>query len=208
MLFGDADVGNLATSKTLDRPTELKMIDRQTLWADVFKSILGYVVEQAARRVNGPLEGVVSVDVDPVDDDIVRLTADVDGKTVPVGYEVTFPEVLERSVTERVDAIVKATTLGNAGGTPAGTVDPRTAVSLLLRALGLDDIDELLDELVPEGTTWEELRPEPVIPPALQGTAGPPPKPADGKPGDPNQDAQVAEALREVRTALAQLLAA
>lgn len=194
MLFGDADVGNLATSKTLDRPTELKMLDRQTLWADIFKDLLGYVVEQAADRVNGPLSGVVDVEHDEDDEAIVRLRAGDD----LVSYEVTFPEILERSAAERVDAIVSAVTLD--GKTPAHTIDPRTAVGLLLRALSLDDIDEILDEIVPEGTTWEDLRPEPASPPTGQ----------PGRPAmvDPSQQDQVAEALRDVRAAIVQLLAA
>ena len=32
ILSGDADVGNLATAKTLDRPTELAMRSRQAMW--------------------------------------------------------------------------------------------------------------------------------------------------------------------------------
>jgi hypothetical protein len=46
--FGDANVGNHATAKTLDRPTELKFLDRQTLWADIHQDILQYVIDQSA----------------------------------------------------------------------------------------------------------------------------------------------------------------
>lgn len=191
ILFGDADVGNLATAKTLDRPTELKVVDRQTLWADVLKDLLGYVVETAARKANGPLQGVVDVDVDQDDPAIVHLTAaGADGVDTPVVYEVTFPDVLERSVTERVEAIVKATTLGNTKGVPAGTIPPRQAIALLLRALGLDDIDELLDDVVPEGTTWSEI---------TAATAAP-------ESGAQDAEAETTEALREVRATLLELL--
>ena len=47
--FGDVSVGTLATARSLDRPTELQMIDRQTLWRDVFKDILGFVLSQADK---------------------------------------------------------------------------------------------------------------------------------------------------------------
>ncbi len=197
ILFGDADVGNLATAKTLDRPTELKMLDRQTLWADVLKDLFSYVVEQAARRANGTLGGVVTVTDDPDDPSLVALTvAGEDGKPAPVQYEINFPAILERSVTERVKAIVDATTLGNSQGTPAGTLQPRQTIALLLAALGIDDVDELVDEFAPEGTTWADLQ------------ADLAPAPAPAVPPEEDQAAvQTREALREVRAALVELVA-
>jgi len=205
MLFGDADVGNLATSKTLDRPTELKMLDRQTLWADIFKDLLGYVVEQAAERVNGPLAGVVTVEHDEDDEAIVRLKAGTDeGDDVFVSYEVTFPDILERDVVARIDSIVSAVTLD--GKTPFGGIDLRTSVGLLLRALGMEDVDELLDELAPEGTGWDDVRPGPTEEEKLAAELAV--KSAGQPVGSqlPSKDDQVAEALRDVRSALAALL--
>ena len=203
ILFGDAEVGNLATAKTLDRPTELKMLDRQTLWADTLKDVLLYVIEQAARKANGPLAGVVTLTPDEDDAELVRPTvrmADADGteQEVPPPIEVVFPAILERDVVARVDAIVNALTLD--GKSPAGTIDPRTAVTLLLQALGLDDVDEILDQLVPEGTTWADLRPEapPEAPPATPPATGP------GSAVPPADE--VAEALREVRDAARKIL--
>lgn len=40
--FGDASVGNYATAKTLDRPTELKILSRQHLWAYSIQIIVVY----------------------------------------------------------------------------------------------------------------------------------------------------------------------
>src|ERR1035437_4792011 len=37
--FGDGSQGNLATAKTMDRPTELKMLRRQKFWAEIFQQI-------------------------------------------------------------------------------------------------------------------------------------------------------------------------
>lgn len=43
--FGDVSVGTLATGKSLDRPTELKMRMRQSLWKDVLTKVLRWVIE-------------------------------------------------------------------------------------------------------------------------------------------------------------------
>lgn len=122
--FGDVNTGNLATAKSLDRPTELKFLDRQALWKDVIRDITGFALEAAVRARKLP------------------PTAD---RTV----EVTFPPILEHDVAETIAAVVAAATLD--GKTPAGTMDARTLVRLLLTALGVDNIDELLDALAPEG---------------------------------------------------------
>lgn len=206
MLFGDADVGNLATAKTLDRPTELKMIDRQTLWADVWRDLLEYVCLQAAKATSGALNGVATIEVD--DDGIETLsvseTSEKTGKEITFGIDVDFPPILERDVKDMMEAIVSATTLNDKH--PVGTLDKRTVVSLIARALNLDDIDELIDLIAPEdgkvdadgnepGTGWVITPPAPVI------TA------PGGKPGGAGKspDDQVAEALREVRAAAAAL---
>jgi hypothetical protein len=55
ILSGDAQVGNYATSRTLDRPTELQMRTRQTMWADVMVDILAYVIAKSKRAANGGL---------------------------------------------------------------------------------------------------------------------------------------------------------
>lgn len=44
ILSNDPQQGALATAKTLDRPTELALTDRQTLWADIIKEMLGHVL--------------------------------------------------------------------------------------------------------------------------------------------------------------------
>ncbi len=196
MLFGDADVGNLATSKTLDRPTELKMVDRQTLWADVWTDLLEYVCLQSAKATSGPLQGVATIVVD--DEALESLEVEEihekTGKPITFGIDVDFPPILERDVDKRIGAIVSAVTLD--GNRPIGTLDQRTVISLILSALGLDDIDEMVDMIAPEegeGTGW-------VIDPPAPTT--PPPSPA----GVPDPDEEVAEALRQVRDAATALV--
>jgi hypothetical protein len=181
MLSGDVSTGNLATAKSLDRPTELKMRNRQTLWADVYTDILNYVVDQAAIRVNGPLDG--HLEVDPYSGDTkVVLNPDTDGQPMDRGIDINFPSVLEHDPAVRVKAIVDAATLGNTMGTVAGTIDPKTLSRLLLSALGVDDIDEKIDELFPDNMVIDQA-----------GNPVPPPVPAE--PG-------LTEATRELKEAI------
>lgn len=120
--FGDASVGTLATAKSLDRPTELKMIDRRTVWGDVFKDILGFALSKRA------VDGFTTGNKEKIDID--------------------WPPLLEHNVGEAVDAIIAATTMD--GKRPAGTLDIETATRLMLTALGYDDIDEELKKHPPK----------------------------------------------------------
>lgn len=132
--FGDASVGTLATAKSLDRPTELKMIDRRTLWGDTFKDLIGYVL--AKKEQPGGLTIVMNADVQ---------------------IDVTFPALLEHAVKEAVDAIVSAATLD--GKALAGTMEVELVARMLLTALGEDDVDELL-----AGMDFAAMAPDPAAP--------------------------------------------
>ena len=115
--FGDVSVGNLATAKSLDRPTELKFRDRQMLWADVLTTILKYVVKMS--------RGVQRIDE-------VLIT-------------VTFPPILEHDIAEQMGAIVAGATLN--GSALASTIDRETLSKLVLNALSVPNVQEVLDEL-------------------------------------------------------------
>lgn len=122
--LGDADVGNHATSKTLDRPTELKFTERQELWKAALTDMLLFVVRAKNANARGELQAI-----DPEAPHI----------------DVDFPDLLEKSVEDRVKAIAAAATLD--GKTDAGTL-PRVLTSrLLMQALGVDDVDEELANL-------------------------------------------------------------
>ena len=127
--FGDADVGNHATSKTLDRPTELKFLDRQELWSDALKTILGYVVSKA-RKSSG---------------------ISIAGQSVPQ-IDVKFPPVLEHNVAESIAAIATAATL--AGHPSAHTIPQAELSKMLLSALGAKDIEQIMDALEDE---WAQV---------------------------------------------------
>lgn len=149
ILSGDADVGNLATAKTLDRPTELAMANRQMMWADAFRDIMSFVVEQAVIAPSGLLSGVVTY---PEGRPVVSLGIDPEtGEEADPTVDIDFPPILEQDVREQVGAIVSAATLD--GKLPAGTI-PREDVSrMLLVALGQTDVDETLTELFPTSET-------------------------------------------------------
>jgi hypothetical protein len=60
--------------------------------------------------------------------------------------DLSWPDLLERSTTERVGAVVDAATLR--GQAPAGTMTPETLSRLLLVALGVEDVDGEIAALV------------------------------------------------------------
>ena len=163
--FGDVSVGTLATAKSLDRPTELKMRSRQTLWADIYQAILDYVIYWAVKTPNGGLKGSIEED----DDGTPTVTLEqVENPETGEMVErdstvtVTFPDILEHDVKESVAAIVAAGTLGGAG-VPAGTIDMRTLTRLLLTALGEQDIDAMLNVIYPPEEEGEQPAAEAIM---------------------------------------------
>jgi hypothetical protein len=147
--FGDVSVGTLATARSLDRPTELKMRNRQSLWEDVFTDIFWYVLERAVRA--GKLAGTVIDDEDGVPVLDLGQTDDGKGNMVDIDatVHVTFPPILEHDIAASVQAIAQAATLGGSGAL-AGVIDQETVSRMLLTALGERDIDATLAAMYPE----------------------------------------------------------
>src|SRR5581483_4957085 len=161
--FGDVSVGALATARSLDRPTELKFRDRQTLWADVLNDLLQYAIDWAARAPAGPLPAAAG-EADPGALH-VALGEDPDtGEPIDRYVSIEFPPILEHDVEATIGAIVAAATLG--GNAPAGTIDPKLVSKLLLTALGQDDVDELLGEMYPEDDEGQDAAASTAAPPA------------------------------------------
>ena len=182
--FGDVSVGTLATAKSLDRPTELKFRDRQALWTDVFRDICQYVIDCAAMAPAGPLRGFVRGEGT---DQVIVLPEGEDGRD-PRHVDIEFPPILEHDVSASVTAIVDAATLK--GSPLAGTFDARTVARMLLRALGEDDIEELLEQLFPDGE-------QPAPPPPGQGQDG------DEQQGEEREG--FVEAVRALREAIREM---
>ena len=58
----------------------------------------------------------------------------------------TFPDLLEKDMEKRIGAIIDAATLK---GQPLTTMTLRKVTRLLLVELGVEDVDEMLDEMIP-----------------------------------------------------------
>jgi hypothetical protein len=202
MLSGDADVGNLATARSLDRPTELKMTERMTLWHGVIESICGYVVRKAVEAPGGPLRTEGTVETTPRGSRRVVWNDDL-----PRTVDVQFPDVLEHDPEQRVRAIVSAATLE--GRAPANTIPDRIVSRLLMDAIRVEDVDEALAELYPLGDATPpsgSLRVPP--PPTILGPDGRPITPPAGGPpaagGGANGHGPVP---RELAAAIVEMLA-
>lgn len=184
--FGDADQGTLATAKSLDRPTELKFRDRQTLWADVYQDLLQYVIDQAVTAPRGPLQGTVTTDDEGRR--VVTLANDPEtGEPMDRTITITFPPILEHSVSETIGAVVSGFTLDG----KKLLLDSAEMAELVLRqvlgALGVEDADEVLERLLPKGEDGKLLplpKPDPAVAPAPENGSGEPTgngeKPSDG----------------------------
>jgi hypothetical protein len=145
ILFGNAEAGNLATAKSLDRPTELQMRNRQEHWREVFEDILGYVIRKSVEASNGGIQRA-TLELDRLSGTlVVELPKDSEGNERSAHVDVEFPSILDRDVLERVQAVVAAATL--TGSTPAGTMTAETLTRLLLTALDVDDIDEEVERM-------------------------------------------------------------
>lgn len=193
--YGDVSVGTLATAKSLDRPTELKFTDRQILWGDVLKGLLGYAAQRSRTAPKGQLAQTAKTG-----------GTEIEGAgEAEAAIEASFPPILEHDVAETVNAIVTAATLNNQQ--PVGTMDTRTLVRLLLQALGVEEMEELLDQIAPEGgeSLMDQLaqqRQEQAMEIAQQ-KGGPDGK---GAPREEDKEDQFMEALRELREVLAVVL--
>jgi hypothetical protein len=180
MLLGDATTGSLATAVSLDRPTELKFTQRQELWRQDLKVIVGYALERSLMAPKGKLrEALKAKGKSP------------DTKTAADGAQavrVTFPAVLEHDVTARVAAIAEALTLN---GFEATGIDQRVGIKLLLEELGVDDAQSVIEAMFPEDQYDELVDRTPLLKAeneqAIEQAKNPPQPGMEGPTGAPSQ---------------------
>jgi len=141
MLLADPGVtGARATAETLDTPTELMAGQRRDIWSDFLDRIFGYVIDQAVKAPRGPLRGTVTRD--EWDREVVTLAGDT-----PRTIDFDWPDLTEIGIKDLVEAIAAAD--------DTGKMPPLTTVRLLLQALGVRDVDELLEAVTdPETGEW------------------------------------------------------
>lgn len=145
--YGDASVGSLATAKSLDRPTELMISDRQKLWKEILETIANYII--AAGSNNREIE---------------EMEAQM--------ATVTFPPVVEHDLASYVEAVTMAATLDGKELSPLA--DFETFARLLLEALGVSNVDEVLKRIMEEQEKREEEKAAAPPPPPPAGAPPPP----------------------------------
>lgn len=193
--FGDASIGSLATAKSLDRPTELMMEDRQHLWADVFTNIINYALRWAVKAPQGSLRTLGTVTAELRNGQVRESVKWDDEEAATLTIE--FPPLLQHDVPALVNSIVQAATLGS-GGQLAGTIDLVSLSRLLLTTLGVANVDEILEGMFPDGEIPEEEDPTPSPPPATEEEE----PEAEER---PQAEAMMLEAVKEMRDAIARL---
>lgn len=134
LMADPGQTGARAVAETLTQPTVLEFKGRQELWTECFRAILGYVIDQAVMAPRGPLKGTVTRDTNTL---TVALAGDTD-RTL----DFAWPDINELPV----ETIMKA--LEIADGT--GKIPPLVLARLMLRALGVRDVDEILEDMTDE----------------------------------------------------------
>lgn len=138
MLLGDPGVtGARATAETLDTPTERAMDARRAIWSEAINAILQYVVAQSVKAPEGLLRGKITRD--EYDQEKITLWGKRD-----TTIDISWPDLDEVDVEKIVKSIVEA------DGT--GHIPPLVIARLLLEALGVSDVDQILEKLTgPDG---------------------------------------------------------
>lgn len=131
LLADPGQTGARAVAETLDQPTRLEMNGRREVWTETYRAILGHVIDQAVLAPQGPLKGGVSVDAYTQQEEVI-LQGEAD-RTLTI----TWPDIDETPVDIMVKAIVEADATQK--------LPPLETMRLLLRALGVRDVDEILE---------------------------------------------------------------
>ena len=141
MLSTDPGItGARSTAETLDEPMYRAMRSRQDVWSGVFIDLAEYRIEQAVRA--GKLPGAVVRDPWTNTDH-----AELNGEQPVIHCD--WPDLSTSSVDEAVAAIKDADATGK--------LPPLVIARLLLTALGVEDIDTVLEELTDEETgEWRD----------------------------------------------------
>jgi hypothetical protein len=140
MLLADpGQTGARATAETLDRPTELGMDLRRGLWTSVLRRICEHVITEAVRASQGALSGTITMDGG-------EETVTLDGGTDQT-IDITWPDLDEVDPATTIGGIVEASS--------TGTIPPEIVLRLLLPALGVTDVDSIVEAMVDDDGVFE-----------------------------------------------------
>lgn len=140
-LLGDpGTTGARAVAETLSAPTRLTMQGRQQLWNDSFSEWAKYQIDQAVISPRGGLRG--SYSTDPYTG---LRTVVLEGKQRPI-IEIGWPNLDDDNALPQVQAIVLAD--------QTQKVPPKVTARLLMTALGVDDIDQHLQDMEDDQGNW------------------------------------------------------
>lgn len=151
--FGDVSVGTFATAKTMDRPTELGMKEGQTFWTDVLREIFDYVMQWQFKASEDNKVKKLGTLKNKVDNG--EKEEKIEWNNALTAYlDIDFPPILEKDIQTAVQAVITALTLN---GQELRLLDDEIATRLILKAMGEDDVDEIMLELFPQ----DDLTPSP-----------------------------------------------
>lgn len=143
LLADPGQTGARAVAETLNQPTRLAMMQRQTLWGWVYRTLAEYVIEQSVKAPAGTLKGKVIRD-SFTGGEVYLLDGDENADDTTI--EVIWPDLTEVPRDVLIKSIV------DADGT--GKIPPVETLRLLLGALGVRDIDELIEKATDEQGNW------------------------------------------------------
>lgn len=143
LLADPGQTGARAVAETLNQPTRLAMQQRQALWGWVYRALAEHVIEQSIKAPAGQLRGRIIRDAFTGGE---TYLLDGDENADDTAVEVLWPDLTDVSVDIIVEAIVKA------DGT--GKLPPVETLRLLLTALGVRDIDEIIEKATDEQGEW------------------------------------------------------
>ena len=191
--LGDMQTSNLATATSLDRPTETVFLSLQQEWIEDLTAICTFALTKKLRspgskfREACPNPGAITIRgatrvLLPSGRWVYEAKKGVQrGDDIEVRVE--FPAIREGDLPALIKANVEALTLDNKGGQIVG-VDEKAGILNLMRLLGMDDAEELIEEMYPSTgkDKYDPDRTKEILPPPIQKVVpvpGPQPSPAD-----------------------------
>jgi hypothetical protein len=220
--FADVTVGARATAETLDRPTELAFMEKQERWRGCLLTLAKYALKVSMGAENGALREAGRAEyriietqriIGPDGYSFIAAKRKLGPKEIEV--DVTFPAIREGDLPQLITATATSMTLGNKGGQVIG-IDEKAGVLKLMQLLGIEEAEELIEQMYPESEyevdrTKEEQTP--AILPAQPQQPGVPKSTdvgpqASGKPEQQQAKEALVEAVRELRRSIEKFRAA